>query len=630
MSYNYAPNPSASPIYPLNTVFLSQRDLGLQIPINFVTAPGVSLTSACFAKQIYEDEAFGICLSNLLAVGFRRLELDVYWDQRRSLWSFCPVSVPSSAPSSSSPSAPKTSSSSSSPSALTAAAAPTGKLSARQASTVSGVSSSITTNNNASLGSPTSRGSILPSFISPTVAANETLINLGPYTCTTTINLSSFLSQLQDYIQKTETTLAAHLIYLIVNMHASKSTMLSSPQPTHLPDLSNTLGNLISSMLSVYLYTPQNLRSDRANLNGSWYTVPERYRPSSEYYSTSINVNDIFSTESGWPSESYIEFSLSKRLLLQWGIIDPQMADYNFTADDGLVFPKDYIQKSQNEVMSDASGNLTSGCFAFNSTESLSIASLNSSWAAAAEISGFDLATAYSKNLTSALNLTSKLTACGISPILNSSLLDSTADVDFTPYSNFSQSAIWSWAPNEPSNYSSETKDALFNCATSNLDLGGRWRVSDCSQKYSAACRAIDQPYNWTITSYQISYSYASQACSEPYVFTAPRTALENSYLTKTMQAAAKDLDGRGVWVDFNSLDVKGCWVTGGPNVRCPYAIGNDALERQTILIPTIAGIIVLVFAALTIFVKIAGHRRVRKRTRTRATNGFIYEGIPS
>lgn len=46
--------------------------------------------------------------------------------------------------------------------------------------------------------------------------------------------------------------------------------------------------------------------------------------------------------------------------------------------------------------------------------------------------------------------------------------------------------------------------------------------------------------------------------------------------------------------------------------------------------VPTVAAIIVLVISALTLFVKCAGYRKVRKRTRKRADNGFIYEGVPS
>lgn len=77
-----------------------------------------------------------------------------------------------------------------------------------------------------------------------------------------------------------------------------------------------------------------------------------------------------------------------------------------------------------------------------------------------------------------------------------------------------------------------------------------------------------------------------------------PRTALENSYLTKRIREGGQRVEnepgrddgiGRGrVWVDFNSLDTLGCWVTGGPNATCPYRNGGveeDELSRRIILV---------------------------------------------
>jgi hypothetical protein len=160
-------------------------------------------------------------------------------------------------------------------------------------------------------------------------------------------------------------------------------------------------------------------------------------------------------------------------------------------------------------------------------------------------------------------------------------LLNSTALDDYRPYQDFSYATIWSWATGEPRNYSessSSNSGSVFRCATSNVDLDGRWVVADCSQKYYAACRARNQPYNWTITSYPISYSFANQACENPYYFAAPRTALENSYLTQEMRRSHRDYDGNGAWVDFNSLDEAGCWVMGGPNATCPW---KDTLTEQ-------------------------------------------------
>jgi hypothetical protein len=151
------------------------------------------------------------------------------------------------------------------------------------------------------------------------------------------------------------------------------------------------------------------------------------------------------------------------------------------------------------------------------------------------------------------LKLTSNSTNCGISPILNVTLLNSTAHDDYKPYQNFSYATIWSWAPGEPRNFtasSSSNSGSVFRCATLNIDLGGRWAVADCSQENFAACRAQNQPYNWTITTYSVLYSFAAQACQDPYSFTAPRTALENSYLTQAIRSSHRDYDGNGIWVD--------------------------------------------------------------------------------
>jgi hypothetical protein len=54
------------------------------------------------------------------------------------------------------------------------------------------------------------------------------------------------------------------------------------------------------------------------------------------------------------------------------------------------------------------------------------------------------------------------------------------------------------------------------------------------------------------------------------------------------MKLTKRDYDGHGVWVDFNSLDVKGCWTIGGPNATCPYqdtAAQMDDLKKRVILV---------------------------------------------
>ncbi|KAL5318157.1 hypothetical protein ACEPPN_013216 [Leptodophora sp. 'Broadleaf-Isolate-01'] len=446
-----------------------------------------------------------------------------------------------------------------------------------------------------------SLGQILPSVSSIPDTSNNPLVAIGPFVCTTSINLSTFTSQLLDYIQKTENTLGAHLLYLILNLHAASSEQdpaAPAPQPATLPEGPNLLGHQFADNLTDYIYTESTLFSDRLNLNDSWYNIQnELYRPVEGYYEMNRTPNGILTTEDGWPSEAYIEFANSKRLLIGWGTVDPQMAEYNFTGDSGTIFRDGFIQDLQTDVRATDDGAITSGCFMNNGTDDL--AQINSSWAVISTLPSFEYPTA--------------------------------------------ASAGQSWAPNEPQNASttssSPSSDSeIFRCAISNKDRDGRWIVDDCSAKRYAACRADDGPYNWTLAPVAVSYSFASSNCPSEYTFAAPRTALENAYLTQAMRRSDRDFDGHGAWVDFNSLDVEGCWTTGGPNATCPYreAVGeqND-LEKRVILVPTIAAIIVLIVTGLTVFVKCVGNRsskrRVRKRSvMTTARNGFVYEGVPS
>ncbi|CZR62431.1 related to Lectin C-type domain protein [Phialocephala subalpina] len=641
MSENFSPAAGAEPQPPYTTVFLSQRDLGLRVPINYVTTPGVSFSAACFPFLRYEDDNSADCLSNLLASGFRRFEIDLYWDEGRNVWSFCPVQIPSSVPNTEPASTTTLGVGSSSIAGLTSLAltssavtsSGTARVSARQVTSGTDTESAATPTSTLSTTSASSLGETLPSIAVLPNTSNEPLIQIGPFVCTSTINLSTLTSQLYNYIQNTQNTLSASLVYVTINLHAAASTLAPAspaPSPSTLPTLPNYIGTQFTGNLSSYLYTPSNLRSDRANLNGSWYQVSEEYRPVSDYYFTETIENDIVVTGDGWPSESYMEFQKGRRLLLGWGHIDPQIAGYNFTADAGLIFPNGYIQDLQTDINATGEGKVTQGCFLRKSTDDLS--QVNSSWAMTSDLSSFPYPTSSTSDLFPLLNLTSNETNCGISPLLNATLLNVTARDNFIPYQNYSYAAIWSWALGEPKSYNNSGVDnsSLYRCATANIDLLGRWVVADCSQKYYAACRAQGQPYNWTITTYPISYTYADQACQDGYTFAAPRTALENTYLNQAMRDSHRD---NSAWVDFNSLDVNMCWTVGGPNATCPYTdtlAQEDDFRKRVILVPTVAAVIVLIITALTIFAKAVGNKKSTRRRKRRADNGFIYEGVPS
>jgi hypothetical protein len=407
------------------------------------------------------------------------------------------------------------------------------------------------------------------------------LVSIGPYTCTTTINMSTLITQLSDHFGKTDDTINASLLYISINVHvaASPENPFSSPStPTASRSEYDSIGDIFDQNISDYIYTPKDLAANRRDVNGSWLTVAERYRPADEFYNITLNEFDQASTEDGWPSESYIEFSRSKRLLLSWGDIAPQMLGYDFTGDSEIIFPKDFIQESVS-VEASSAGEVIGGCFLRQNTGNGQVSAVNSSWA----ISGttnFPYPTLPKSDLAPLLNLSSNLISCGISPLLNHTLLNVTAGQDYRPYQAFTYAAIWSWASTEPQDYNSST----YRCALTSTTRSGRWIVGDCGDSHHAACRASRQPYNWTTSPNTVSYHSAGDACPTDFEFAAPRTALENSFLTQAMRAA-NHVD---TWVDFNAIDRVNCWVMGGPDAQCPYketAWDQDYYKKRVILV---------------------------------------------
>ncbi|OBT61087.1 hypothetical protein VE03_09475 [Pseudogymnoascus sp. 23342-1-I1] len=613
-SDDYAPGNDALLSVDEARVQLSQRDLSLSIPINFKTVPGVSLSAACFGDRVIGEGELARCFSNLLSVGFRRFELDLYWDAGRSLWSFCPVEMQQM------PGGESTSSSQS----LTASPTTSNPGSL---SFPTGVASSIPGQgtNGALPVSGTSEGASASPVPTP---SSEPLLAQGAYKCSPAATLETFGHQLHSYLVDTQNTLAAQVSYYVFNIHAAASA--SSPgspaqAPTNLPVDGELIGGMLSGNLSSYIYTPVNLSTNRANLNSSWYTVPERYRPVTDYYSIHVDDNGVWATDDGWPSESFIEFSNLKRILFQFGTIDPQMQGADYGPDADILFPPGYLTSPQPGVSLNSSGDLHSGCYLHSSPATPS--NTNSSWAT------YALTTLPTTNTTT----TTSLTTCGISPHLNTTLTAPASTSPF-PYHSFALSTHWSWAPSEPRNFSTTLSPAnadLMRCAS--VSPTGTWSVTSCAEKHFVACRA--SPFNWTISTKSVALPYAPSACPRGTAFAAPASALENAYLAQAQRASPRDYEGLGVMVAFNSVQVDGCWVVGGADAVCPYdrvTLLSFARERE-IVVPTVAAVIVLVISALTVFSKVAGNRRVGRGRRGRergggwrAANGFVYEGVPS
>jgi hypothetical protein len=269
------------------------------------------------------------------------------------------------------------------------------------------------------------------------------------------------------------------------------------------------------------------------------------------------------------------------------------------------------------------SGKLDQGCFmnADNTSKSAN------SWAVSSQLGFLPLAPQSSTSIPSISNLT----ACGISPILNETLLGNTADKQIDPYRSVAYSSIWSWSPGEPRNISTtETNNALIRCAAMDSSLNGRWRVADCTERHYAACRSDSDPYSWRLSESKGTYSSGAGDCPKGSSFSVPRTGLENGHLFFVLSRSDVS-DTSPLWVNFNSLNRESCWVA-GVNSTCPYNPPSASDTRRDVIMPTIAAVIVFAIAALVVFVKCTANRQKYRRARRRKTSdeGGDYEGVPS
>jgi len=370
------------------------------------------------------------------------------------------------------------------------------------------------------------------------------------------------------------------------------------------------------------------LQDDRTNLNASWYRASRDQQPDLNYDTIIIDQNGIHTTANGWPSESYIEFREGIRLLAEFGQVDPQMRDYNFSGDSPYIFPADYIQDIVSVDYS-ATNQITQGCF-FD-PNSTSLVSINNSWALSSDLRILPPSSA-NQNIT--LESISNLTACGITPLLNQTLQNETADENALLYQTIAYSSIWSWATGEPRLIDPKADDAdLLRCAVLDTAMSGRWLVDDCTNRYPAACRIASRPFEWIISDNTGTYSDGQENCHGNSSFGVPRTGLENRYLVQAASQYMSDnprSDTTRFWVNFNSLDLESCWVV-GVNATCPYQEDDAADLTRTVVVPTVAAVIIFVLAVLTFFVKCAANRQnSRRRRRRKMDDGWDYEGVPS
>ena len=635
--------------------------------MNHVTSPGVSLTPACFGHSVYTPQAAARCISNVLAAGFKRILIDVYWDPAREIWSLCPASVPRNANSGQPAPLPITSptvlanSSTKNSSGTRSLPLNQSPISTEQSAErvqsefsrrqdgqgnisfdLNPFSSFHAASTAQPNGSPHAFTNIRgPSSTSPPLPSDTgDVVQLGSYRCDPSVDISVILDVLHGYFQSTDDTLRADLKYIALNLHAAatidpSSTSASAIEPNS-PSIPSPLSDIFEARLSSYIYTPSRLQIQRSNVNSSWFSVSNSSGPDMAYYSLQARngAGSIFTSPDGWPTESYLELKEQRRLILGLGTIGPRLDTYDSTGDSDTIFPAEMISNA-TELNGHASE--TSACGLFDSTN-LSLAASNNSWAIAS-FDHYSIGNSTNSNHVDGDLDTSdtSLAGCGYSPLLNETLRNTTAGENIQSYQMFVYDSIWSWARGEPKSdaeappidiHGHGTAGKDFRCAVFNATNGGRWNVGFCQDHYLGACRTNGLPFSWQLTAQLGIYSDADVRCSANATFAVPRSSLENLHLLETVRRTRKrDVEPPLVWINLNSLDTQSCWVT-GVNATCPYAPSDNSGD-SAIVVPTVAAFVVIVIALFTILIKCSANRSKSKRRR-RSFDGWDYEGIPS
>lgn len=660
----------------------------------------MSLTAACFTNfngtgaAVYDLQRGKKCLANLIASGYKKFTIDVYWtgvDGFERGWGLCPMATRSSVPTNN---------------------AHVSNDSSTASSDGGGDTDTRSTGPSAS---PSLSARLATRASSPPVTDNN-------YKCSSNLGIDDVLRVFSDYFQQSEDTLHAKLLYAVVNMRSAKlpsssesssptsSSSSSSPtpsdQPDNLPSQKELLGPIFHSQVGQYMYTSDMLKSDRANLNRSWFA--HLLPPIAEYMATSPEGSEAsrmrtpVSTKDGWPCEVYVVYQLAKRFLVAWGDIDEDMEGYDFDGDTGILFqPKSLSNEKNTTIAGDnrshsggGSGKITSGCL-FNQSSTAVDTSNEQSWTESTKVAAGSNLNNKNSNSTFSPSLVSHLVDCGLSPSIIHPISNTSADRDPSTYLTFIKDATWSWAPGEPVNSDPVLKSDDARCATLDVKSGtsgsigsgagnnnkhnekkteedgdgdgdnddddedsgnsihnkqneaqkagnkniyhanGRWRASDCSRRLFGACRVGNEPFKWTISAKQSRYADVQQHCPKGTSFAVPRTALENRYLHAFLKnEAAKDKNNNYDGNDPVWLDLNSLQVD-----HCWVSGGADA--KCTYSVRTTADsnrrnvivptvAVIIVLAITAATLLVKCHENSRRQRRNRVIKGWEYEGVPS
>lgn len=437
----------------------------------------------------------------------------------------------------------------------------------------------------------------------PPDAIHKVTGKYGTHYCQQNFTLDDILLEMSHYIKSTDTDIAVNVMLLRLYFY----DLEDSDDDDN--DNSNNRERLISSkfsqQLSNRIYTPVDLKNDR---DGDFtYGVSGK-------------------SSVGFPTAHRFLLTLKKRIMISASYMNLDRKYYDLRSDNHTIFEIDKDASGPDYIKQDAGmsyvGDETPKLCHSNSTEYLS--SINStttqSWRTILDTEKDPFTKDSIRDYVQ----------CGFSPVVNTkvdSMPQLAAPVD---------ASIWTWSLGQPSwNHKGHPKNGgdssggkqdgpvAWKCAI--LDHDG-WKVANCYDKYKSVCRINDMSYKWEVSEKENNYFEAINSCKYAAAFSVPRTALQN-------KAAIVELnESLPLWIDFNSVSVDNCWVTGGAYASCPYhPVSTNRNEVVKLSVAALVAFLLIVLLLLLKFdeVPTKKHQNRWRRLVNKASEEE-YEGVPA
>lgn len=363
------------------------------------------------------------------------------------------------------------------------------------------------------------------------------------------------LTTISDIVSSTGSRFAANVLHLFVRLHSKNLSESTISNRGRQVSRNKRLSTIISDTFGTAVYTPEDLEKDRKN---------------GKTYSQSSAIPD---SVSGFPLVSHFLEDLNKRVLitasnasLSW---QSSYSTETLQEDTGSLFLINYGTRPFSDSLSTKSLDANISQISNNSQGP---SCLRTRVIPPPHPNHFDIVLDSEDDVFTTSSIADYI-ACGEVPMIKYSVEKNISEL--VPLAN---SAIWSWEPSQPNTTVNDNRCAV-------MDQDG-WRVANCSEKHPTLCsyvipeddsisvsRKRELLYSFKFGDVSTYHDAVNSCPSESeglsMKFGLPASAVEDTSVHFTIENST-EVD-YPVWIDFNSIAVRDCWVAGGPNAKCPY-----------------------------------------------------------